>query len=200
MRIEHLILERYGMFADRTLSFHPEAALHVVYGVNEAGKSSTLSAVGDLLFGFGARTPYDFRHESKTLRIGGTFRHSNGRVISARRRKGNKNTLVDVADQSLSDDWLASLLDGISRETFSREFGLTAQALRDGGLELLNAGGRLAETLAASSAGMTMLSRIREKLQVEADDLFTARRSSGKPFYMAWIAVTTPTRGCATPL
>lgn len=185
MRIERLILERYGMFVERTLSFHPDAALHVVYGANEAGKTSTLSAVGDLLFGFGARTPYDFRHEGKTLRVGGTFRHSSGEVISARRRKGNKNTLIDAADQPLSDDWLTPLLGGVSREVFSGEFGLTAQALRDGGHELLNAGGRLAETLAASSAGMTVLSRIREKLQVEADNLFTARRSSGKPFYLA---------------
>lgn len=185
MRIESLILERYGIFADRTLSFHPEAALHVVYGANEAGKTSALSAIGDLLFGFGGRTPYDFRHDGKTLRVGGTFRHSNGQVIAARRRKGNKNTLIDAADQPLPDDWLAPLLGGVSREIYSREFGLTAQGLRDGGHELLNAGGRLAETLAASSAGMTTLSRIRERLQSEAEDLFTTRRSSGKPFYLA---------------
>jgi hypothetical protein len=85
----------------------------------------------------------------------------------------------------LPDDWLASLLGEVSREIYNREFGLTAQALRDGGDELLNAGGRLAETLAASLAGMTTLSRIRERLQGEADDLFTPRRSSGKPFYLA---------------
>ncbi|MEH6949909.1 AAA family ATPase [Nitrobacter sp. NHB1] len=185
MRIERLILERYGIFADHTLLFHPRAALHVVYGANEAGKTSALSAIGDLLFGFGGRTPYDFRHDSKTLRVGGAFRHSNGELIAARRRKGNKNTLIDAADQPLPDDWLTSLLGGVSREIYSREFGLTAQALRDGGNELLNAGGRLAETLAASSVGMTTLSRIREKLQLEADGLFTPRRSSGKPFYLA---------------
>ncbi|MBV5271981.1 MAG: AAA family ATPase, partial [Afipia sp.] len=177
MRIESLILERYGIFTDRTLSFHPEADLHIVYGANEAGKTSALSAVSDLLFGFGGRTSYDFRHDGKTLRVGGTFRHSNGQVIAARRRKGSKNTLIDATGQPLPDDWLAPLLGGVSREIHSREFGLTAQALRDGGHELLNAGGRLAETLAASSAGMTTLSRIRERLQGEADGLFTTRRS-----------------------
>lgn len=185
MRIEHLVLERYGFFTDRTLSFHPEAALHVVHGANEAGKTSALAAIGDLLFGFSSRTAYDFRHDSKTLRIAGTFRCADGRAIVARRRKGNKNTLIDAADQSLPDDWLAPLLGGISREIFNREYGLTAQALRDGGDELLNAGGRLAETLAASSASMSALSRIRENLKIEADDLFTARRVSGKPFYQA---------------
>jgi uncharacterized protein YhaN len=185
VRIERLAIERYGIFSDRALTFRPDATLHIVHGVNEAGKTSVLAAIGDLLFGFGGRTAYDFRHDSRTLRIGGTFRHSDGRTIAARRRKGTKNTLVDAADRPLPDDLLVPLLNGMSRETFSREFGLTAEGLRQGGHELLNAGGRLAETLAASSAGMTALSRIRERLRNEADDLFTPRRSSGKPFYGA---------------
>ena len=92
MRIEYLVLDRYGIFSDRKLSFHPEAALHVVRGANEAGKTSALSAIGDLLFGFNARTDYDFRHDSKTLRIGGCFRHSDGRTITARRRKGKPDS------------------------------------------------------------------------------------------------------------
>lgn len=185
MRLQRLTLERYGIFADRELSFDAGAGLHVVYGANEAGKTSALSAIGDLLFGFGGRTPYDFRHDSKTLRVGGLLLHSSGRALAVRRRKGNKNTLVDEADQPLPDDTLAPFLEGVSREVFNREFGLSAQALRDGGRELLEAGGRLAETLAASSAGMTALSHLRARLGAEADDLFTPRRSASKPFYLA---------------
>ena len=185
MRIEHLLFERYGLFADRKLSFHPDAALHIVLGANEAGKTSALSGIGDLLFGFGGRTDYDFKHESKNLRIAGAFTHSDGRVIAARRRKGNRNTIIDANDQPLSDDTFAVLLDGLTREQFNREFGLTARALREGGEELLSAGGRLAETLAASSAGMTALSRLKDRLQLEADDLFTPRKSGSKPFYVA---------------
>ncbi|NVN84939.1 MAG: AAA family ATPase [Rhodopseudomonas sp.] len=185
MRIERLVFERYGLFTDKALAFAPDAALHIVLGANEAGKTSALAAIGDLLFGFGGRTEYDFRHDTKILRIGGSFRHSDGRVVTARRRKGNKNTLVDADDQPLPDDLLAPLLAGLSRDAFSREFGLTAQALREGGHELLTAGGRLAETLAASSAGMAALSRTRQRLQDEADELFTPRKSAGKPFYVA---------------
>jgi uncharacterized protein YhaN len=185
VRIEHLLFERYGLFTDRRLDFRPGAALHLVLGANEAGKTSALSAIGDWLFGFGGRTDYDFRHPSNTLRIGGRLRHSDGRTVEARRRKGNKNTLIDADDQPLPDDLLAKCLAGVSREAFGREFGLTAQALREGGHQLLNAGGRLAETLAASSAGMAALSRIRSGLQDEADELFTPRRSGSKPFYIA---------------
>ncbi|MFC0242198.1 ATP-binding protein [Rhodopseudomonas telluris] len=185
MRIEQLALERYGIFTDRIVPFAPQAALHIVLGANEAGKTSALTAIGDLLFGFGGRTDYDFKHDSKLLRLGGSFRHSDGRLITARRRKGNKNTLLDADDQPLPDDHLAALLGDVSRATFNREFGMTAQALRTGGDELLGTGGRLAETLAASSAGMAELSRIQDRLQQQADELFTSRKSASKPFYVA---------------
>ena len=185
MRIESLTLERYGIFTDRILSFRPDASLHVVLGANEAGKTSALSAIGDLLFGFGGRTEYDFRHDSKTLRIGGAFRHADGRQVAVRRRKGNKDTLLDHNDKALPDHTLEPFLAGITRDIFAREFGLTAEALRSGGNALLNAGGSLAETLAAGSVGMNVLSRIRDRLKGEADDLFTPRKSASKPFYLA---------------
>ncbi|MCP9629434.1 AAA family ATPase [Rhodopseudomonas palustris] len=185
MRIEQLALERYGIFTDRIVPFAPQASLHIVLGANEAGKTSALTAIGDLLFGFGGRTDYDFKHDSKLLRLGGSFRHSDGRLITARRRKGNKNTLLDADDQPLPDDHLAALLGDVTRTAFNREFGMTALALREGGDELLSAGGRLAETLAASSAGMAELSRIKDRLQQQADELFTPRKSASKPFYVA---------------
>lgn len=185
MKIERLDLERYGIFADRSLTFRADTSLHIVLGPNEGGKTSALTAIGDLLFGFGGRTDYDFRHDSSKLRIGGAFRHSDGRLIEARRRKGNKNTLIGADEQALPDDTLAPLLGNLSRETFDQEFGLTAQALRDGGKNLIKAGGRLAETLAAGSAGMTALSQLRERVQSEADELFTPRKSASKPFYVA---------------
>ncbi len=52
MRILKLELERYGHFTGKTLEFRPDANLHVVYGANEAGKTSALNAFADLLFGF----------------------------------------------------------------------------------------------------------------------------------------------------
>lgn len=185
MRIERLALEKYSLFTDRVLDFRTDATVHVVLGANEAGKTSALSAIGDWLFGFGHLAAYDFKHDATALRLGGVLRHSDGRLISARRRRGRKNTLLDDNDQPLSDDHLAATLGGVTREIFSREFGLTAQALRDGGLELLKAGGSLAETLAAGSAGLTALSRRRDELGFEADELFTPRKTASRAFYVA---------------
>ena len=185
MRIEELRFERYGHFTDRSLVFRNDARLHIVLGANEAGKTSALSAIGDLLFGFSKRTDYDFLHESKALRLGARLRLDDGATLAFRRRKGDKNTLLDEFDKPLPDDVLAPLLGAATRESFFVEYGLTARALRDGGQELLKAGGRLAETLAASSAQLAALSRLRARLDEEADALFGARKAGTKAFYVA---------------
>lgn len=185
MRIEELRFERYGHFTDRALTLRPEARLHIVLGANEAGKTSALAGIGDLLFGFGKRTDYDFLHESRTLRLGARLRLADGALLSFRRRKGDKNTLLDESDKPLADELLAPVLGAVTRETFFAEFGLTSRALREGGHELLKAGGRLAETLAASSARLAALSRLRAQLETEADALFGPRRAASKEFYAA---------------
>ncbi len=185
MRIERLALAPYGAFADRALNFHPDAALHVVLGANESGKTTTLSAVSDLLFGFPTQTTYAFAHEMRLLRVAGALRMTDGGLQGLKRRKGAKNTLVDENDQPLPDDHLQRWLGNVDRATFGAEFGLTAEALREGGRKLLEAGGGLAKTLAASSAGLSALSTLREKLTAEADALFTPRKSGSKSFYLA---------------
>jgi uncharacterized protein YhaN len=142
VRFETLTFERYGGFTDRVLTFRANANLHVVLGPNGAGKTSALCGVGDLLFGFGKRTEYDFLYEAKALRIGARLRLADGSPITFRRRKGDKNTILDDADKPLSDDLLRPLLGTVTREAFFNEFGLTAQALREGSQELLRAGAR----------------------------------------------------------
>ena len=185
MRFETLVFERYGAFTDRVLELREGAHLHVVLGANEAGKTSALNAIGDLLFGFGKTTNFAFLHDQTTLRVGARLRLADGSGLFLRRRKGSKNTLLDADDKPLADDLLAGVLGSVTREVFVSEFGLTAEALRKGGQELLKAGGRLAETLAASSARLSMLANLRARLDAEADDLFGPRRAAGKEFYAA---------------
>ena len=185
MRFETLVFERYGAFTDRVLELREGAHLHVVLGANEAGKTSALNAIGDLLFGFGKTTNFAFLHDQTTLRVGARLRLADGSGLFLRRRKGSKNTLLDADDKPLADDLLAGALGSVTREVFVSEFGLTAEALRKGGQELLKAGGRLAETLAASSARLSMLANLRARLDAEADDLFGPRRAAGKEFYAA---------------
>ena len=116
MRIESLHLEAYGVYTDRELVFRPDAAVHIVFGPNEAGKTSALSAIGDLLFGFPGQTKFDFKHASANLRIGARLRLANGDALEFRRRKGLKNTILDTADKPLAHDPLAPVLGALLPE------------------------------------------------------------------------------------
>ena len=61
MRFSQLSLIKYGHFEGCELNFPLDAAdFHLIFGANEAGKSTTLAAVGDLLFGFPKSTPVRF--------------------------------------------------------------------------------------------------------------------------------------------
>ena len=70
MKIEHLYLKAFGAFSERRLDFTGGPNFHVIYGPNEAGKSTTLRALIGLLFGIEERTADDFVHSKPNLRIG----------------------------------------------------------------------------------------------------------------------------------
>ena len=79
MRFQLLDLVRYGGFADRVVTFGPgRPDLHLVMGPNEAGKSTMLEAIGDLLFGIHAQTAQGWRFDYGELRIRAVLEH--GRV------------------------------------------------------------------------------------------------------------------------
>ena len=74
MRLRRLDLTRYGKFTNQILDFGPRPEglpdLHIVYGPNEAGKSTAFAAFLDLLFGIGTQSPFNFLHPYSTMRIG----------------------------------------------------------------------------------------------------------------------------------
>lgn len=185
MRIERLDLERYGPFTDRVLRFRPDARLHVIYGPNEAGKSSALAAVTDLLFGFEHRTTQDFIHRKDELRIGAEIAARDGRRLAFRRRKGTKNTLLDPSDAPLADDALAPFLGGLGRDVFRRAFGLSTDGLRAGGREMAENKGDAAAQLFAAASGLEGLTRIRRGLDAEAEQIFPPRASKDRRFFRA---------------
>src|SRR5690349_17040869 len=113
MRLTRLHLDRYGRFTDRLLELPSNVPLCLVYGPNEAGKSTALAALCDLLFGFPHNAAYDFLHERRLLRVGGTLRRSDGEEIAVRRRRGRENTLLDPEERPVPDGALAPYLGGV---------------------------------------------------------------------------------------
>ena len=71
MRFAELNLIRFGQFEGCDLKFPAAPSdLQIICGPNEAGKSTTMEAVSNLLFGIPMRTPYDFVHSKPMLRVG----------------------------------------------------------------------------------------------------------------------------------
>jgi uncharacterized protein YhaN len=176
MRFVELRLIAFGHFTDRTLSFAERPlGLHVIHGHNEAGKSTALRAVHDLLFGVPQQSPDTFLHSGPDLRIGALLEDDAGNRIEVLRRKGRKNTLLDpngaVLDENVT---LRPLLGHVDETLFRSMFGLDHESLRHGAKELLSGQGTLSESLfGAGGSGHTH--RLLRTLRERADELFTAR-------------------------
>lgn len=68
MKIDKMRLIAYGPFTDSELDFSSVGAdFHMVYGPNEAGKSSALRALRSMLFGIPVRTSDSFLHRIRTF-------------------------------------------------------------------------------------------------------------------------------------
>jgi len=89
-----LHLLAYGPFTNVQLDLLPEG-VHIVYGKNEAGKSTALRAITGLLYGIAPKTPDAHVHKMPDLRVGGNFRIPDGGSVYLVRRKGKENTLLD---------------------------------------------------------------------------------------------------------
>ena len=88
MRIKELQLLKYGHFDGQVLRFHGAApGLHIVFGSNEAGKSTTLRALKALLFGIARSTGDDFRFGSEAMSVGAILQASDGRQFEIQRWK-----------------------------------------------------------------------------------------------------------------
>jgi uncharacterized protein YhaN len=177
VRLLDLHLKAFGPFTDRRLDLS-EPGLHVIFGANEAGKSSALRALKVLLFGFHPRSSDDFLHPYDQLRVGGRLLLADGSEISFLRRKGMKSTLLSPDDESpLSEGLLDRCLQGMEEKLFSSLFGIDHDALVAGGRELLEQHGQVGQALFAAGLGSRNLRRVLESLEKEADDLFLPRGS-----------------------
>jgi uncharacterized protein YhaN len=185
MRISRLSLHRYGHFEGCDLEFpQGEMDFHLIFGRNEAGKSTTLSAVGDLLFGFPNSTGYDFRFESRLLRIGATLDHA-GETLAMRRRKGKKDTLLDDAETPIADAPLRAMLQGFAAETFRVSHSLDHHRLRAGGRAILDAKDDVGQALFAAGSGLVGVQGLLGALEREADDIWAPRRAARRGYTRA---------------
>ena len=174
MKIEQLRLLAFGPFSDKVLEFDGDG-LHIVYGPNEAGKSSALRALTALLYGIENNTKDNFVHANADMRVGGLLRTSDGQQLEIVRRKGNKNTLISPDGAALDEQVLTLFLQGVSKDLFCTLFGIDHQALRQGGKDILEQKGEVGQALFSAALGSHVLHDVLASLDKEAADLFTPR-------------------------
>jgi len=177
MIIRELNFAAFGPFTDRKLVFD-ETGLHIIYGVNEAGKSSALRGLKALLFGVDERTLDNFLHSNDKLRIHGSLQTGDGRELAFVRRKGRKNTLLTPAGEALDEQVLIPFLGGVTAELFGTLFGIDLQALVQGGQEILEQKGDVGQALFSAALGSRALHSVLAQLDDEADELFRPRGST----------------------
>ena len=190
MRLTGLTLRRYGPFAETALAFDPAPGrINLVLAPNGAGKSVLRHAFGELLFGIGGQTPMGFRHGYPGMQLAATGLAPDGTAVAFTRRKGNKGTLTGggtgAGEAPLEQAWLDRLLGRADAKLLAQLYALDTERLRQGGRELLQSGGALAEALLAAAGGLREASTLRRALEEERDRLAPTRRVATRPFYAA---------------
>lgn len=178
MRFLDLSLTAFGPFTGVEIDLSQgQEGLHMIYGDNAAGKSSSLRAIIALLYGIPQRTADSHVHAYADLRIGAKLRNAAGAELAFMRRKANKRSLSDESGEVLPDDALLPFLAGVSRARFITAHGIDHQRLLEGGRNILDGKGDVGEILVESGLGGSQLRRTKEALQQAADALFTKAAS-----------------------
>lgn len=190
MRFRRLGLDAFGPFTGLNLDFSRVQGngLHLIYGPNEAGKSSSLRAIRDLLFGFPQHTPDAHLHPTSALRLSASIERD-GQELSFVRRKKRKDSLSTLSDQPLEEARLARFLNGLDAASFDRLFGLDHERLQQGAEETLSGQGDVGEALFDAGASGRSVHRVKLALIEEAEALFKDRAQ--KPELNRLLAVYT---------
>ncbi len=165
-------------------------ALHILYGPNEAGKSTLLNLILDILFGGTIEEDFRSYYDARS-RIGAVLENQTGDGLAIQRKKYYSSmVLSDTADtpENVIAQELNRCLDGYPREKFMLVFGFDHKRLREGGHSLLRSGGQAEVSLFEAGGGIQHLQNLLNQLKTRSGELLEpsfAKRSS-KRINKAW--------------
>ena len=180
MRLARLDLLRYGRFTDASIELpRAERDIHIVFGPNEAGKTTSLTAIEDMLFGIPERSPYNFLHSYEAMRVGAVLENG-GDCFEFQRRKTRRDMILGPDGDPLPGDerLLTPFLGGADRVYFDRMFNLSHGRLAEGGKAIIEAKDDVGQMLFAAGTGLADLRERLKQLEEEADRLWAPRKSA----------------------
>ncbi|WP_163847182.1 YhaN family protein [Pseudooceanicola aestuarii] len=177
MRIQRLSLDRFGHFTDRHFDFGSAGGgpdFHIIYGPNEAGKTTTMEAVLRLFYGFPMREGYAFKHPRNNLQVSATL-EIDGATRSFTRLPKRGGALIDETGTALPEAALSAHLAGLSEQDYRRLLCLDDETIERGGEEIANAEGDIGRLLFSAAAGVADLSTVLDGVRERADALWKKR-------------------------
>ncbi len=167
MRLRSLTLKAYGRCTDVTIDVGE--GVTVVLGANEAGKSTALDALSDLLWGIPLKTPRASEYQRPQLRIDATL-DIDGDVRALVRK--STGLFADDLVTVVAPPWVR---DGLDAQWWRTRLGIDHDELRRGGAEVFAGGGDIAELVFAAREGRSARAVLAE-IESAADGLFKHTR------------------------
>ena len=174
MRIQRLSFDFFGRFTDKSFDFgktNSPSDFHIIYGPNEAGKTTTMEGYLRLLYGFPMREPYGFQHQRANLQVSGLL-EIDGEARSFTRLPSRSGNLRGDAEVVLPETALASHLGGLSLEDYRSLLCLNDETIEKGGDDIASARGDIGRLLFSAASGVADLNAVLEQAQNEASSLY----------------------------
>ncbi len=171
MFIRSLVLQRYGIFTDRAVDFG-DGSLSLVIGPNEAGKSTALEALSDLLWGIPYTSGQTFLYGRQALALQAAVDLPDEERIDVLRRSTGLSRVDTGAE--VRPAWQTA---GDSRTRWRESFGLSHTQLREGGQLLCQGGGDLAELVFTARSGRAVRELLAD-IEHTADSLYKEHRGN----------------------
>lgn len=179
MRLRKLSLDRFGRFTGKSYDFGAAADtgdFHVIYGPNEAGKTTTMEGFLRLLYGFPLQDGYAFQHQRKNLSISGTL-ELDGTTRHFTRLPQRDGALTDENGVALPETAMTGILGGLDEAEYRKLLCLDDETIEKGGEEIASSKGDIGRLLFSAAAGISDLTAVLDQVQTEADALHRKRTS-----------------------
>lgn len=135
LKIEELQIYGYGKFENEHIMLG-QANFSVIYGENEAGKSTIMSFIHSILFGFPTKQQSENRYEPKrATSYGGCIvaRLESGQPLKIERLPGKfgGEVRIEYEDGTIeNEEFLQTLLGGVDKETYRSIFSFDVHGLQ----------------------------------------------------------------------
>lgn len=179
MRLMTLNIYGYGKWVDTTFDLTED--VHLFYGMNEAGKSTLMSFIHSILFGFPTRNSTLLRYEPReSSRYGGKIIASDPRfgevIIERIHGRVTGNVTVTLEDGTTgTDELLGTVLHGMSRESFQNIFSFSLTEIEN--VHQLNKNQLSRYLLNIGAHGTEYYLELVDQFQAEANKIY---RPSGR--------------------